>query len=91
MTLQELYKLSFQNKLNLNTAIEYITLAAKLIAPDKECDASNIATSLQFGLGDMMIPLVNEAVEKNPEKVGFQVIKVYNKKGQLIKVITEKW
>lgn len=90
MSLQELYKLAFQNKLTFETALEYIELAAKAIDPNVNYDASNTAMILQSGFGGSIINTATEAIEKNPEKVGFQVIKIYNVKGQLLKVITEK-
>lgn len=78
-TLKDLYSKISSRYYNIEEAIEFIELAAKAINPTIECRPEFLMAVIQSGfLTDSILPLVIQAVEKNPNKVGFQVTKVYS-------------
>lgn len=77
--LKELYQKIINGYYNTSEIIEFVELAAKAINPDKNLSSNSVIAAIQNGFGDALLPIVIEAVEKNPTKVGFQVTKVYSK------------
>lgn len=78
-TLKELYQKVTSGYYSIPDVIEFVELAAKAINPGKNLDPDLTVVAIQNGFGDALLPTVIEAVEKNPNKVGFQVTKVYSK------------
>ena len=78
-TLKELYQKVTSGYYSIPDVIEFVELAAKAINPGKNLDPDLTVVAIRNGFGDALLPTVIEAVEKNPNKVGFQVIKVYSK------------
>ena len=84
-------KIARNNQVNVTEILEYIEEAAKLINPSVKYNPEITVLALQMGLIQPIIGMVTESIEKNPHKVGFQVIKIYDKNRSLIKIITDKY
>lgn len=78
-TLKELYQKIVSGYYNISEIIEFVELAAKAINPNKNINSDLTVSAIQNGFGDPIINAAIEAVEKNPNLVGFQVTKVYSK------------
>lgn len=78
-TLKELYQKIVSGYYNISEMVEFVELAAKAINPDKNINSDLTIAAIQNGFGDPIINAAIEAVEKNPNLVGFQVTKLYSK------------
>ena len=89
--LENLYKKVISGStLNLEDVLKYIELVAKAINPSTQYNPNYSVAMIQNGMGDILIGAATSAIESNPNKVGFQVTKVYNSQRILIKTITKK-
>lgn len=93
--LEELYKKVVENTIRVENALDFIREAAKAINPTIPYNEQLTIAALQGGFLGSILPMVVNAVENNPEKVGFQVTKVYstedlNGSRKLLKIITKK-
>lgn len=90
MEIDELYKKVYKSNIELSDALEFIREAAKIFKPDYPYNESNTLLAFQLGMGEEILRGVRSAVESNPTLVGFQITKVYDKSGNLIKILTKK-
>ena len=74
----ELYKKIISNSFTTEEAIEFIREAAKAINPSVPYNEEYTLIALKSGLGSVLLKGVIESVESNPDKVGFQVTKLYS-------------
>lgn len=81
--LKELYQKITSRYYSAEEVLEFIELAAKAINPDKKYDPTYTIAAIQNGFGDSILSMVIESVEKNPDKVGFQVTKLWSKPNPL--------
>ena len=81
--LKELYQKITSRYYSAEDVLEFIELAAKAINPSKEYDPKYAVVAIQNGFGDSILSMVVESVEKNPDKVGFQVTKLWSKPNPL--------
>ena len=77
-TLRNLYEKVTSGYYSIPDVIEFVELAAKAINPGKNLNSDLTVVAIQNGFGDALLPTVIEAVEKNPDKVGFQVTKLWS-------------
>ena len=84
-------KIARGNQVDITEILEYIEEAARLINPNIKYNSETTVLALQMGLAQPIIGMVTESIEKNPNKVGFQVTKIYDKNRCLIKIITKKY
>lgn len=77
--LKELYIHVSKGYYSIPELVELIELAADALKPGSSIDSSTLDMLVKTGLINEVIPGILEAIEKNPTKVGFQVIKVYSK------------
>lgn len=93
--LEELYRKVVENTMTLENVFDFIREAAKAINPTAPYNESLTATAIQNGFIATILPMVISAIENNPEKVGFQVTKVYgrvepNGSRKLLEINTKK-
>lgn len=81
--LKELYQKITSRYYSAEEVLEFIELAAKAINPNKKYDPTYTIAAIQNGFGDSILSMVIESVEKNPDKVGFQVTKLWSKPNPL--------
>lgn len=81
--LKELYQKITSRYYSAEDVLEFIELAAKAINPDKEYNPTYTIAAIQNGFGDSILSMVIESVEKNPDKIGFQVTKLWSKPNPL--------
>ena len=81
--LKELYQKITSRYYSAEDVLEFVELAAKVINPDKKYDPTYTVAAIQNGFGDSILSTVVESVEKNPDKVGFQVTKLWSKPNPL--------
>lgn len=74
----ELYKKIISNSFTTEEAIEFIGEAAKAINPSVPYNEDYTLIAFKFGLGPVLLKEVIASVESNPDKVGFQVTKLYS-------------
>lgn len=78
--LQKLFEKAVNGgSLELSEALELIREAAIAINPSIPYNEDLTLSALQNGFADSILPGVLEAIASNPDKVGFQVTKLYSK------------
>lgn len=89
--LEKLYlKISKGGNLDLSDILEFIRESARIFKPDYPYDESKTLFAFQTGLGNEVLRGVLSAIESNPDLVKFQITKVYDNSGNLLKTITKK-
>lgn len=82
-TLKELYTKIFRGYYNVEDVIEFVALAAEFINPTIPYNPQSTIILIQSGFMDAVLPNILKAVESNPDKVGFKVVKVWSKPSPL--------
>lgn len=77
--LKNLYLRVFNGNCSVDEIVEFITLAARALKPAAAIDSKAVIFLIQSGLINRVMPNILESVEKNPDKVGFQVIKIWGR------------
>lgn len=82
-TLKELYTKIVKGYYNVEDVIEFVALAAEAINPSIPYNPQSTVILIQSGFMDAVLPNILNAVESNPDKVGFRVVKVWSKPNPL--------